>query len=360
MLSDQQLVRQSRQLHAQLDQARGERRQVQWEQDRLREERRSLTDLVHQTDIRIRDLNHQQASLAERIRDEFQLELAELVEQGVSLLGDPHLAAGDESPPVPATQVELADSGGELDHESLPVAEDWTPEDDDRRREIEDRIERLRRKIKALGAINPDSLKDLDEIESQYAERAGQLEDLEQARTALEEIIRRLDAESRKLFMTSFEAIRGHFRALFRKLFGGGEGDIILEDPEDVLECGIDLVARPPGKELRSISLLSGGEKTLTAVALLFAMFKSKPSPYCILDEVDAALDEANVDRYVGMVREFRASTQIIIITHRKRTMSAADRLFGVTMEQPGVSKRLTVRFEDVHEDGQFRTASAA
>ncbi|MGD9857805.1 MAG: hypothetical protein AB7U20_22915, partial [Planctomycetaceae bacterium] len=110
----------------------------------------------------------------------------------------------------------------------------------------------------------------------------------------------------------------------------------------------------------RSISLLSGGEKTMTAVALLFAMFKSKPSPYCILDEVDAALDEANVDRYVNLVKEFRDSTQFVIITHRKRTMTAADRLYGVTMEQAGVSKRLTVQFEDVSENGHFRTGNAA
>jgi chromosome segregation protein len=141
---------------------------------------------------------------------------------------------------------------------------------------------------------------------------------------------------------------------LFRKLFGGGEGNIILENPEDVLECGIDIVARPPGKELRSISLLSGGEKTLTAIALLFAMFKSKPSPYCILDEVDAALDDANVERYASIVKEFTYLSQFVIITHRKRTMTAGDVLYGVTMEQAGISKRMSVRFDDVGENGEI------
>ena len=145
-----------------------------------------------------------------------------------------------------------------------------------------------------------------------------------------------------------------HFQELFRKLFGGGDADIVLEDPSDVLECGIDIVARPPGKELRSISLLSGGEKTLTAVALLLAIFKSRPSPFCILDEVDAALDEANVDRYSTVVKGFQDTTQFIVITHNKRTMTIADVMYGVTMEQSGVSKRMAVRFEDVSDTGEI------
>lgn len=156
------------------------------------------------------------------------------------------------------------------------------------------------------------------------------------------------------MFLDSFAEIRKHFQELFRKLFGGGDGDIVLEDPEDVLECGIEIVARPPGKELRSISLLSGGEKTLTAVALLMSIFKSKPSPFCILDEVDAALDEGNIERYLRVVQEFRETTQFIIISHSKRTMSVADVLYGVTMEESGVSKRMSVRFDDVGDDGQF------
>ncbi|MCA9583690.1 MAG: chromosome segregation protein SMC, partial [Myxococcales bacterium] len=138
------------------------------------------------------------------------------------------------------------------------------------------------------------------------------------------------------------------------------DANIILEDPEDVLECGLDIVARPPGKELRSISLLSGGEKTMTAVALLFAMFRSKPSPYCILDEVDAALDDANVDRYATVLKEFVNMTQFVVITHRKRTMTAANVLYGVTMEQAGVSKRMSVRFEEVGEHGEIRPRNAA
>jgi chromosome segregation protein len=157
------------------------------------------------------------------------------------------------------------------------------------------------------------------------------------------------------MFTETFDSIRGHFKELFRKLFGGGEGDMILEDPEDILECGIDIVARPPGKELRSISLLSGGEKTLTAVAMSLAIFKSRPSPFCILDEVDAALDDANIDRFINVLRDFSDSTQFIMITHRKPTMQVADLLYGVTMEESGVSKRLAVRFDQVSADGSFK-----
>jgi chromosome segregation protein len=133
---------------------------------------------------------------------------------------------------------------------------------------------------------------------------------------------------------------------------------VILENPDDVLECGIDVVARPPGKELRNLTLLSGGEKTMAAVALLLAIFKSKPSPFCILDEVDAALDEGNVNRYLNVIREFQEWTQFIVVTHNKRTMSGADVLYGVTMEEAGISKRMSVRFEDISEDGNFKVAA--
>ena len=184
---------------------------------------------------------------------------------------------------------------------------------------------------------------------------SSQLQDLEEAKTTLEEIMRQINGESQRIFLETFEAIRQHFQHLFRKLFGGGEGDVILEDRDNVLDCGIDIVARPPGKELRSITLLSGGEKTMTAVALLMAIFRSKPSPFCILDEVDAALDEANVERYSGLIKEFKTSTQFIMITHSKRSMQVGDILYGVTMEQSGVSKRMSVQFEDVSADGHFR-----
>ncbi|MGE0374977.1 MAG: chromosome segregation protein SMC [Planctomycetaceae bacterium] len=371
-LADQSRADECRAGQQQLDECRAARKQMQQQQDALRDERRRLNDGVHGLQMRCRDLRHQMSSLAERIREEFQLELADLVAAGVTAKRPAQPRGQDAAAPdgcelVPDQDIEEltgvdADitSAAQETRDAPLAAELHSIDEEQSRAEIEARVERLRRKIKALGSINADSLQDLDELEARYTELAEQLEDLEQAKTALEDIIRRINLESKRLFLETFEAIRVHFQELYRKLFGGGEGNMILEDPDDVLECGIDIVARPPGKELRSISLLSGGEKTMTAVALLFAMFKSKPSPYCILDEVDAALDEANVDRYVNLVKEFRDSTQFVIITHRKRTMTAADRLYGVTMEQAGVSKRLTVQFEDVSENGHFRTGNAA
>ena len=231
---------------------------------------------------------------------------------------------------------------------------------EDVREELEENVNRLRRRLKTMGNVNTDALKDLDDLEEKFNHFNSQLMDLTEAKTTLEEIIRKINAESRRLFLESFTKIQIEFRELFRKLFGGGDGDLILEDPDDVLDCGIDIVARPPGKELRSISLLSGGEKTMTAVAMLLAIFKSNPSPFCILDEVDAALDDANVERYAGVVHEFKEMTQFIMISHRKRTMTVADVIFGVTMEQSGVSKRLTISFEDVGEDGEFRVNGGA
>ncbi len=156
------------------------------------------------------------------------------------------------------------------------------------------------------------------------------------------------------------ETVTGHFRTLFRDLFGGGHGDVVLDEGVDILESGIEIVARPPGKEPRSISLLSGGEKTLTCVALLLAIFRSRPSPFCVLDEVDAALDEANIDRFTQVLQDFLAWTQFIIVTHSKKTMICADTIYGVTMQESGVSKQVSVRFEDVSEDGHIRTERLA
>src|SRR5207245_1059097 len=178
-----------------------------------------------------------------------------------------------------------------------------------------------RRKLTRLGSVNVDSLQELAELEERAAGLKLQCDDLTGAKRSLEEIIAKINQDSRRLFMESFTAIRGHFQQLFRKLFGGGMADVMLEDENDILESGIEIIARPPGKELRSISLMSGGEKTLTAVALLLAIFRSKPSPFCILDEVDAALDEANVGRLASVLREFLDRSQFILITHSKGTM---------------------------------------
>src|SRR5207244_1010408 len=195
--------------------------------------------------------------------------------------------------------------------------------------------------------------KELAELENRAGNLKAQANDLAAAKQALQEIIGKINQDSRRLFAESFAAIRTHFQELFRKLFGGGMADVVLEDETDILESGVEIIARPPGKELRSISLMSGGEKTLTAVALLLAIFRSKPSPFCILDEVDAALDEANIGRFTTVLRDFLDRSHFIIITHSKRTMTVADVLYGVTMQESGVSKRVAVRFEDWPDDAR-------
>ena len=219
--------------------------------------------------------------------------------------------------------------------------------DDAARAEIED----LRKKLDRLGGVSPESMEELAQIETKAGTLQTQLDDLTKARASLEEVINKINSDSKKLFAETFTNIRTHFQDLFRRLFAGGQADVILENPDEPLESGIDIVAKPPGKELRSISLLSGGEKTLTAVALLLAIFHNKPSPFCLLDEVDAALDEANAARLADLVREFAAKSQFIIITHAKRTMAAADVLYGVTMQESGISKRVAIRFEDWEGD---------
>jgi chromosome segregation protein len=209
---------------------------------------------------------------------------------------------------------------------------------------VENQIAELRGKIERLGNVNLDAITELDELEERHTFLTGQRDDLEQSLQQLEKLIAKLDTESIERFRAAFTVIRDHFRTLFRKLFGGGRADIVLEDAEDPLECGIEILAQPPGKELLSISLMSGGEKTMTAIALLMSIFKSRPAPYAILDEVDAALDEANNDRFNMIIREFVADSQFIIITHAKRTMSVADELYGITMQEPGVSTRVSVK----------------
>jgi chromosome segregation protein len=226
---------------------------------------------------------------------------------------------------------------------------------------VEAEINELRGKIERLGNVNLDAIAEQDELDQRQAFLRGQLDDVHGSQRQLDDLIRRINRESCEKFSQTFDLVRAGFQELFRKLFGGGRADVFLLDPENVLESGIEVVAKPPGKELRSISLLSGGEKTMTALALLFSIFRSRPSPLCLLDEVDAALDEANNERFNALVAEFVDESQFLVITHAKRTMSMASVLYGVTMSEPGVSKRISVRFEEVGEtlDEQLQPAGA-
>ncbi len=249
---------------------------------------------------------------------------------------------------------------------------------------VGDEIKELREKIHRLGNVNVEAIDEQNELEQRSQFLSTQVADLTNSKAQLEQLISEINVESGVRFEQTFNAVREYFQGMFRKLFGGGKADIYLEtelDPPknapptigpdgleipaqkikvDILDAGIEIIARPPGKQPVTISQLSGGEKTMTCVALLMSIFKSKPSPFCILDEVDAALDEANNQRFNMIVQEFLEQSQFIIITHSKRTMQIADVLYGVTMQEQGVSKRVAVKFDQVDSQGRISEHAAA
>ena len=305
----------SRQKKYRRDELFAEKEQLVELANRLQQQREERQEQLHEMQIKLNENHLRCENLMERGREELDMDLAEKFSS--------------------------------YEHQDM----DWQA--------VSAEIEDLRNKIHRLGNINLDAIKEQEELEERLEYLSGQYQDLAQARRQLEELIEKINCESTELFMANFEAIRSNFAELFRKLFGGGRAEIILEDPEDVLECGIEIIARPPGKQLQSISLLSGGEKTMTAVALLLAIFKSKPSPFCLLDEVDAALDEANVERFNLLIQEFVKESQFIVITHSRRTMTIADVIYGITMQEQGVSKKVSVRFAGEEEPQETDTAVA-
>jgi chromosome segregation protein len=323
-------------LGAERDRRRGERQALAEQAQAARSAWREQQEQAHARELQVNDLRHRRGALVERLREDYQVDLADLYDK-YSVLSTQYS--------VPSTQ--------------SPATGDARPQPLDPAQANEE-IAELRRKLARLGAVNLEALQELNELEGRAAALQAQYDDLAASKRALEEIIARINDDSRKLFTATFATIRDNFQELFRKLFGGGMADVVLEDEGDVLESGIEVIARPPGKELRSISLMSGGEKTLTAVALLLAIFRSRPSPFCILDEVDAALDEANIGRFTAVLRDFLDRSHFIIVTHSKRTMSVADVLYGITMQESGISKRVAVRFEDWPDDGAPTNGEAA
>jgi chromosome segregation protein len=287
-----------------------------------------LADVVHARELEAGEVRHRRERIVERIRDEYDIDIE-------AIAAAP--GTGNASEP--------------------PAADQEIPED---RAELDTEVEELRRKLASMTTVNLEALAESEELAARLAGLETQLADITTAKESIAQLITRIDDESRRLLGETIETVRGHFRDLFERLFGGGQADVVLEEGVDLLETSVEIVARPPGKEPRSISLLSGGEKTMTCVALLLAIFKSRPSPFCVLDEVDAALDEANVDRFVAVIRDFLSATQFIVVTHSKKTMAAADTLYGVTQEESGVSKRVSVRFEAAAASAVPRPARAA
>ena len=272
---------------------------------------------VHATQVRLR-----QENLGEKITQRYAIDLALFIPEPESL------------------QAALADRRGKNDPPSK--GEPWA--------EVGQIVVQLQERLNSIGAVNVDAILEYDELAQRNNFLETQRNDLTKSRDELQGIIAKINATTLELFTSTFERVRGNFQEMFTELFGGGRANLILSDENDPLECGIEIVARPPGKQLQSITLLSGGERTMTAVALLFAIYMVKPSPFCVLDEMDAPLDESNIGRFIKVLDRFVQQSQFLVITHNKRTIARADVLYGVTMEQPGVSKPVAVRFTE-HKD---------
>jgi len=210
-----------------------------------------------------------------------------------------------------------------------------------------ERVKMMRKRIENMGAVNMTAPEEYDALSERHNFLKSQINDLEEAKKDLRSAIHKINVTTRDNFKYTFEQVKMHFKNIYQTLFRGGECNLVLTDPENLLETGIEIYAQPPGKKLLNISSMSGGEKTLTALSLLFAFFTHNPAPFCIMDEADAALDEANVERFVNLIKEFSSSTQFIVVTHNKRTMESARRLYGITMEESGVSKVMSVNLAD-------------
>ena len=212
-------------------------------------------------------------------------------------------------------------------------------------------VKTLKAAIKELGNVNVNAIEEYREVKDRFEFLTAQRDDILAAEDKLMVMVNDLTELMKKQFAEQFKIISENFNEVFKEMFGGGKAYLKLSDETDVLDSGIDIIAQPPGKNLQNMMLLSGGERALTAIAILFSILKMKPSPFCVLDEIEAALDDANVNRYAKYLKRFSAETQFIVITHRKGTMEAADTMYGVTMQEKGVSKIISVKFEDAEKD---------
>ncbi|MBI5384294.1 MAG: chromosome segregation protein SMC [Verrucomicrobia bacterium] len=298
--------------------------------EELRSQRHRLTALQQQrgsVDVELAQKTMSVQNLRERIQQKYQLKLDDVRSECITI------TFADEGQPKVQTLTpeEMANAG---------LSTDWNA--------VGEQVAALQKRLDEMGPVNLVAIEEYEETEQRYNFLTKQHDDLVNAKTQLVEVINRINTQTREMFTTTFNQIRENFRSMFVEVFGGGKADLILVDEADVLESGIDIMARPPGKQLQSISLLSGGEQTMTAVALLFSIYQVKPSPFCVLDELDAPLDESNINRFIRILQRFLASSQFVIITHNKRTIGMADVLYGVTMQEQGVSRIVSVKFHKV------------
>ena len=343
-----ELVEHKQERQGALDDGRQARNAVQQELAACEQRRAVASESLTQARLATSDLEHRFTRLEERLREETGIELRRCLGEveGIGLVHDPLL----QGPPAAPGMVECL-QGPPLPPSLLAEWQQLTRlwlQDDFDAAAAKKEVQVLQSQKDRLGAVNLDAVQELDEEEGQFGHLEQEVQDLKEARRALLETLKKLEAESKLLFEQTFHEARKNFQEIFRKLFQGGKADMFLSNMEDLLEAGIEIVAQPPGKQLQSINLLSGGERSLTAVAILFALFKVRPSPFCILDEVDAALDETNVERFLRVLRDFTHDTQFCIVTHHKRTMAECQVLYGITMQHRGVSSRIAVSLEQV------------
>lgn len=306
----------------------------------VRTQRRNLEGLQQQrggVEIELAQKQVALQNLRDRVQEKYQVNIDDVRSECITI------TIVTEGPPrvQTLTPEEMAASG---------AATDWNA--------VAEQVAALQKRLDEMGPVNLVAIEEYEETEQRYQFLTSQHDDLTQAKTQLLEVINRINGQTRQMFTETFEKIRDNFRTMFVEIFGGGKADLILVDGGDVLESGIDIVARPPGKQLQSISLLSGGEQTMTAVALLFSIYQVKPSPFCVLDELDAPLDESNINRFIRILQRFLENSQFIIITHNKRTIGMADVLYGVTMEEHGVSKIVSVKFHKANDEAPTRETS--
>jgi chromosome segregation protein len=322
--------------------------------ERAQEVRRDLNEAenaYHEEELRCTQLGERLRHYEQQAQEKFHISLEDLVAQ----LGEQWKATAEEiaRPALVEADDENNGQGAAPGGADVPLAS--TPAE-----EIAQRITALREKIESLGPVHVGAIDEYLDLTSRYEFLTREEKDLQTAKAQLTEVIRNIDETTTQMFVESFERIRTNFQEMFRRLFGGGRADLLLTEEEGVLDCGIDIIAQPPGKKPTHISLLSGGEKALTAIALLFGIFVHKPSPVCILDEIDAPLDDKNIERFKGLVREFSSQTQFIIITHNKQTMALANTIYGVTMEEEGVSRIVSLRLDEYDDSELAREMALA
>ena len=303
---------------------------------------RIKTDM-HNQQMHQQEVQFNQRALKERLLQAYKIDWDQVKNETLQTT----LSADQVTPSEEGVTMPVAEQGS-IEGESTPGEQPSAqPEPQINIEELTLEIDKLKKRCESYGAVNLVAIEEFEELKGRYEFLTKQQSDLLTAREQLLSTIQKINRTTRQMFTDTFVKVNEEFKVYFRMLFGGGEAQLVLLDPENALECGIDIVARPPGKKLQNISLMSGGEKTLTAIALIFGVFKVNPSPFCVLDEIDAALDESNVGRFANMLKEFAKIAQFIVITHNKATMSAADIMYGVTMQERGVSRIVSVKFNE-------------